>query len=126
MGYRVRPAWIWQRKRYNTFEVIVGVANDGVAAIPGNLRLTLQSRDGKYRESGSLDGGQPRAGKVRQASFILPRDLNRGELKLNAELETKGGVRRPVRWACAQALNSDGSFPIHLKQAGDTGWRKGV
>lgn len=126
MGYRVRPAWIWQRKRFDTFEVIVGVANDGVAAIPGNLRLTLQSGDGKYRDSGSLDGGQPPAGKIRQASFILPRDLNRGDLKLTAELESKGGVRRPVRWACVQTLNSDGSFPIHLKQAGDAGWRKGV
>ena len=96
------------------------------AAIPGNLRLTLQSGDGKYRDSGSLDGGQPRAGKIRQASLILPRDLNRGDLKLTAELESKGGVRRPFRWACVQTLNSDGSFPIHLKQAGDAGWRKGV
>jgi hypothetical protein len=126
MGYRVRPAWIWQRKRFNTFEVIVGVANDGVAAIPGSLRLILQSSDGKYRQSGSLDGGHPYAGKVRQASFILPRDLNRGELKLTAELETSGRIRRPVRWACAQPLSADGSFPIHLHQAGDAGWRKGV
>jgi len=106
--------------------VIVGVANDGVAGMPGVLRLTLESVDGKFRQSGSLDGGYPHAGKVRQASFLLPRDLHRGDLNLPAELETKGGVRRAVRWACAQKLNADGSFQIHLREAGDAGWRKGV
>ncbi len=126
MGYRVRPAWIWQRKRLGTFELIIAVANDGVAAIPGVLRLTLESADGKFRQSGSLDGGHPHGGKVRQASFLLPREMDAADLKLTAEVETKGGVRRPVQWACAQPLNRDGSLPITLKKAGDAGWLKGV
>ena len=25
MGYRLRPAWVWQRKRYGTYEFIVCV-----------------------------------------------------------------------------------------------------
>lgn len=126
MGYRVRPGWIWQRKRYNTFEVIVGVSNDGTAGIPGLLRLSLETPDGKFRQSGYLDAGHPHGGKIRQASFLLPRAIDRGELRLRAELESKAHVRRPVQWACAQPLNPDGSFSIHLKEAWDHGWRKGV
>ena len=126
MGYRLRPSWVWQRKRFGTFELIVAIANDGVAGLPGVLRLTIETSDGKFRRGGSLDGGHPHAGKVRQASFLLPREIDGGELRLNAELETKAGVRRPVHWTCAQALNTDGSFSIMLKRAGDAGWLKGV
>jgi hypothetical protein len=126
MGYRVRPSWIWQRKRLGASELIIAVANDGVAGIPGVLRLTLESADGKFRQSGSLDGGHPQGGKVRQASFLLPREMGGSELRLRAEVETKGGVRRPVQWACAQPLNRDGSFPITLKKTDEAGWLKGV
>lgn len=126
MGYRVRPSWIWQRKRYETFEVIVGVSNDGVAGIPGLLRLTLETRDGKFRRSGYLDAGCPQGRKIRQASFLLPHEIDGGELRLRAEVESKANVRRPVQWSCAQPLNPGGSFSIQLKRAGDPEWRKGV
>jgi hypothetical protein len=63
---------------------------------------------------------------VRQASFILPREINGSELRLRAEIETKGGVRWPVQWACAQPLNPDGSLGITLKKLDDAGWLKGV
>jgi hypothetical protein len=126
MGYRVRPSWIWQRKRFGTSELLIGVANDGVAGIPGVLRLTLESPDGKFRQSGALDGGHPYGGKIRQASFLLPREMGGLELRLRAEVETKGGVRRPVQWACAQPLNPDGSFSITLKKPNEAGWLKGV
>jgi hypothetical protein len=109
-----------------TSEVIVAVANDGVAGIPGALRLTLESVDGRFRQSGSLDGGHPHGGKIRQASFLLPREIGGSEMRLRAEVETKGGVRRPIQWACAQRLNGDGSFPISLKKPADAGWLKGV
>jgi hypothetical protein len=126
MGYRVRPSWVWQRKRFNTFEVIAGISNDGVAGIPGLLRLTLETMDGKFHQSGYLDAGHPYPGKVRQAGFLLPREIDRGELKLTAELESKGHVRRPVQWACAQPLSSDGSLSIRLIESSDPRWRKGV
>ncbi len=122
MGYRIRPAWIWQRKRWGTEEVIVGVANSGVAGIPGVLRLTLESEDGSIRLSGTLDPGHPFAGKVRQAAMILPPGLGAVKLKLTAHLETKANVRRPIQWACAQKLNADGSFPVQLKTADAPGW----
>jgi hypothetical protein len=36
------------------------------------------------------------------------------------------GVRRPVRWACRQQTNADGSLTIRLKKGSDSDWRKGV
>jgi len=126
MGYRVRPSWIWQRKRYDTSEVIVAFTNDGVAGVPGVLRVHVESLDGKVRVGGSLDAGHPFGGKVRQASFILPKGLEGQKMRLRAEIETKGGIRRLVRWASAQPLAEDGSFIFQLKPHSDSDWRKRV
>jgi hypothetical protein len=126
MGYRIRPAWVWQRKRLGTAEVIIAVANDGVAGIPGVLRLTIKSASGAFVKSGALDGGHPYGGKIRQCAFLVPRDLSETEFRLSAEVETKAGVRRAVRWACRQTLNQDGTFPLHLEKADASGWLKGV
>ena len=126
IGYRVRPSWVWQRKRYGTNELIVAFANDGVAGVPGILRIFVESMDGKNIISGSLDAGHPHGGKLRQASFILPKGLDGKQIKMRAELETKGGIRRPVRWASAQQPNVDGSLTIELLRNDDRRWRKGV
>ena len=125
IGYRVRPSWVWQRKRYGTAELIVAFANDGVAGVPGVLRVFVETPDGKVRVGGGMDAGHPYAGRLRQASFVLPSGLDGKEVVLRAELETKG-VRRPVRWACAQLLNADGSLTVKLKRHDDKDWRKGV
>ncbi len=124
MGYRLRPSWVWQRKRYGTSEVIVCVTNDGVAGVPGLLRLSLESLDGKFRMSGSLDAGHPHGGRIREASFVLPPGMEGQRLRLRAEIETRG-VRRPVNWACEQPLDHDG-LVIELKPLDAPGWRKGV
>ena len=126
MGYRVRPSWVWQRKRYGTDELIVAVANDGVAAVPGVLRVYVESLDAKVKVGGSLDAGHPYGGKLRQASFVLPKGMDGQQLKIRAEIETKGGIRRPVRWASAQPANADGSLTIQLIRRDDKKWRKGV
>jgi hypothetical protein len=126
MGYRVRPAWIWQRKRFGTAEVIVGFANNGVSGIPGVLRATVESLDGKFRYSGSLDAGHPLAGKIRQASLVLPQGMDGQKLILRGEIESKAGVPHPIRWSSAQPLNPDGSMTIQLKSHADKDWRKGV
>jgi hypothetical protein len=47
------------------------------------------------------------------------------QIILRAELEVKG-VRRPVRWACHERTNPDGSLTIRTKKSGDANWRKGV
>ncbi len=125
MGYRIRPSWVWQRKRYGTSEVIVNITNEGVAGIPGALRLSLESLDGKLKMEGSLDAGHPHGGRIRQAAFVLPKGFEGQKLKLRAEIETKG-IRRPVHWACEQPLHPDGSLTIDLKSFNARGWRKGV
>jgi len=125
LGYRVRPSWIWQRRRYDTAELILGIVNDGVAGVPGILGVYAETPDGKVRVGGNLDAGQPYAGKVRQASLVLPKGLDGQELRLRAEIEVKG-VRHPVRWACREAVNSDGSLTVRLRRNNDSRFRKGV
>ena len=125
MGYRVRPSWVWQRKRYGASEVIAAIANDGVSGMPGILRLSLESMDGKFHMGGGLDAGHPHGGRIREASFLLPREISDRRFKLRAEIETRG-VRRPVQWACEQTLDGDGAFPIELQPHSAPGWRKGV
>jgi hypothetical protein len=126
IGYRVRPSWIWQRKRYGTSEVIAAFVNDGVAGVPGALRAYVESLDGTIRVGGSLDAGHPLAGKVRQAAFVLPAELEGQKVRLRGEIETKSGVRRELRWACEQPLDQDGALVISLKPHSDPDWRKNV
>jgi hypothetical protein len=125
IGYRVRPSWVWQRKRASTDELVVAIANDGAASVPGVLRVFAETRDGKPLASGGLDAGHPFAGRLRLASFLLPPGMGGGEVRLRAELEVKG-VRRPVRWACAQPLDADRALVVRLKNHDEPDWRKGV
>jgi hypothetical protein len=125
IGYRLRPSWVWQRKRHDTFELIVCVNNHGVAGVPGILWLHLDSPDGKTRLEGTLDPGHPHGGGLRQASFLLPKGYV-GKLHLSARLEIRPGVTKSVAWVCEQPLNPNGSITIDLKPANDLGWRKGV
>jgi hypothetical protein len=74
---------------------------------------------------GNLDAGFPHAGKVRQASLILPTGMDGQLVVLRAEIEIQG-VHYPVRWACAQPTNPDGSLSIRLKRHSDANWRKGI
>ncbi len=126
MGYRVRPSWIWQRKRYGINELVVAFANDGVAGVPGVLRVKLEAPGGQVLSGGCLDAGHPYGGRIRLASFLLPREYERQTVHLRAEIETKAGVRRPLRWASEQPLAADGAFPITVKKQNDPDWRKGV
>jgi len=111
VGYRVRPSFIWSYKDAGNLGLIVGFANDGIAGVPGVLRVSVENRDGKMLKSGCLDAGYPLPGKIRQAQFVLPNLTDWQGLKLRAELEVKG-MRYPVRWACHQALNEDGSLTL--------------
>ena len=89
------------------------MVNDGIACVPGVLRLTLFTDDGSVNVSGCLDAGYPKTRGVRQAMMTLPAGVawNSGALKLKAEIEVKG-VRYPVPFAVAQKLNPDGSLTI--------------
>jgi hypothetical protein len=111
IGYRVRPSFIWSYEDDGHQGLIVGFVNDGIAGVPGVLRVTVESEDGKQLKSGCLDAGYPLPGKVRQAQFVLPQGAKWQGLRLKAEIEVKG-MRYPVQWACHQKLNDDGSLTL--------------
>jgi hypothetical protein len=111
IGYRIRPAWIWSFKKDDATGLVVGLVNNGISDLPGILRLTLSSLDGKTRVSGSLDAGYPKTRGVRQAMLLLPKGTNWKGLRLSAELEVKG-VPYSLRWACQQKLEDDGSLTL--------------
>ncbi|HTS37018.1 MAG TPA: twin-arginine translocation signal domain-containing protein [Candidatus Solibacter sp.] len=111
IGYRVRPSWVWTYEEGGYPGLIVGFANDGIAGVPGVLRVSVTREDGSVVVGGCLDAGYPLPGKVRQARFALPKGTNWHGLRLKAEIEVKG-QRHPVRWACRQKLNEDGSLTL--------------
>jgi hypothetical protein len=111
IGYRVRPSFIWSYEDAGNTGLIIGLVNDGIAGVPGVLRVTVANADGKVLRSGSLDPGHPLPGKVRQAQFVLPHGTKWPGLRLRAEVEVKG-MRYPVRWACHQRLNDDGALTL--------------
>ena len=94
MGYRVRPVWIWQRKRYGTAEVIAGFANDGVAGVPECCA---------HRKPGWQVLSQ-RLTRCRRAA------------RRKGPAGVKAGIRHAIRWACAQPLNPDGFMTVQLSQ----------
>ena len=109
IGYRVRPSWIWSFENKGYPGLVLGLVNDGLAAVPGALRLSLSSADKTVRAEGSLDPGYPLPGKVRQALFQLPKNTSWEGLRLYAHIEVKG-VRHPVSWACHQKVENDGAL----------------
>lgn len=111
IGYRVRPSFIWSYEEDGYVGLIIGFANDGIAGVPGVLRVTVESPDGKLLVTGCLDAGYPLPGKIRQAQFVLPQGTKWQGLHLRAEVEVKG-MRYPMRWACSQRLNEDGSLTL--------------
>jgi hypothetical protein len=98
--------------------LIFGFVNDGISDVPGILRITVFSEDDNVNVSGSLDAGYPKTRGVRQAMVMLPEDTDWRGLRLKAELEVKGVVY-PVRWACREELNGDGSLTLRRSLGND-------
>ena len=93
MGYRLRPSWVWQRKRYGTSELIVCISNRGVAGVPGVLWLQLESPDQKLNLRGALDAGHPHGGGIRQASFLLPEGYSGKVQSFGPARDSSGGEK---------------------------------
>lgn len=125
MGYRLRPSWAWQRKRFGTSELIVAVSNRGVAGVPGVLWLTAKSPDGRMNLRGSFNPGHPYGGALRMGSFLLPKGYV-GTINLMAEIEIRPDVLRAIVWACEQPLNQDGSISLQIRPMNDPYWRKSI
>jgi hypothetical protein len=112
IGYRVRPSWVWTYEAGEEAGLILGMVNDGIAGVPGVLRISILDVQGRVLVSGALDAGYPLPGKVRQAKLPLPRGIDWRGLRLKGEIEVKG-QRFPVRWACKQTLEAD--FTLRLR-----------
>ena len=117
IGYRIYPSFIWAFERDGADGLVVGLANDGVAGVPGVVRLSLLGTDGTIEASGCVDPGYPRPTGIRQAMLMLRPGVAWTGLRLKAELEVKG-VRYPLTWACRQKLNSDGSLTLRRNISG--------
>lgn len=111
IGYRVRPSWVWTYEEHEAAGLIVGFVNDGIAGVPGALRISVTTELHQEVCAGFLDPGYPVPGHVRQALLPLPKGTAWQGLRLKGELEVKG-QRYPVRWACTQNLNGDGSLSL--------------
>lgn len=112
IGYRVRPSWIWNFNKGENPGLVMGFVNDGIAGVPGILRITVFNDTGSVNVSGCLDPGYPKPIGVRQAMFMLPKGTDWKGLKVKAEIEVKGELY-PVEWACHQKLNDDGSLTLN-------------
>jgi hypothetical protein len=111
IGYRVRPSWVWTYSAGDDAGLILGMVNDGIAGVPGVLRISILDAGGRVLAAGGLDAGYPLPNKVRQAKFPLPRGTDWKGLRVKGEIEVKG-QRYPVRWACKQSLNADGTLTL--------------
>jgi hypothetical protein len=70
VGYRVRPSLVWHYGGNDHGGLVIGFANDGIAGVPGVLRVGLRSDDGRMSPE-----PRPRlsaASQIRQA-LPLPR-----------------------------------------------------
>src|SRR5215813_10971163 len=47
IGYRVRPSFIWSYEDAGYLGLIIGFANDGIAGVPGVLRVTVENKEGQ-------------------------------------------------------------------------------
>lgn len=113
IGYRLRPAWIWTYGQSPHAGLITGLANDGISGVPGVVRLILLDSSGQTIAESTLEAGQPIPHQVRLAQMELPEGVGWEGTSLKAELIVKS-VHHPIRWACREAVNADGS--ITLKQ----------
>jgi hypothetical protein len=111
IGYRVRPSWIYTYEAGEESGLILGMVNDGIAGVPGVLRISILDANGRVLAAGGLDAGYPLPHKVRQAKFPLPRGTDWKGLRVKGEIEVKG-QRYPVRWSCRQALNPDHTLTL--------------
>jgi hypothetical protein len=109
IGYRIRPSWIWGFEKDGYPGLVLGLVNDGIAGVPGALRVSIMDATRQKIAEGSLDAGYPKPRKVRQAMFLLPKGTIMEGLRIYAEIEVKG-IRRKVNWACHQKTEEDGAL----------------
>jgi len=115
IGYRLRPAWIWTYGETTPAGLIVGLANDGISGVPGAARLTLLDQNDHSVAESTLEAGHPTPHQVKLARLELPAGIGWEGMRLQAHLVVKG-VSHPIRWACREPENPDGSIALKRNQ----------
>ncbi|HZJ22298.1 MAG TPA: hypothetical protein VFD54_03255 [Anaerolineales bacterium] len=111
IGYRIRPAWIWTYGEPPHMGLIVGLSNDGISGVPGMIRLTLLDQSGNPVSSAILEAGHPIPHQVKLTRLELPEGVGWEGTRLRAELIVKG-LSHPIRWACRESVNPNGSITL--------------
>lgn len=111
IGYRIRPSWVWHFEKEGHPGLIFGLVNDGIAGVPGALKLTLKTERGKIVDSGYIDPGYPNPSGVRQVRMMLPKGMDWRGLRLHAEINVKDKLY-PVEWASREKPNDDRSLTL--------------
>ena len=111
IGYRLRPAWIWTIGESAHSTLIVALSNDGISGVPGLVRLTLLDQHGRPIFESTLEAGHPTPHQVRLVHLELRPGISWEGTCLKAELIVKG-VSHPLRWACRESVNPDGTLTL--------------
>lgn len=111
IGYRLRPAWIWTYGETHPDGLIIGLSNDGISGVPGEVRVILLDQNGDLVTKATLEAGHPMPHQVCLAHLELPTGLDWKGTRLKAQLLVKG-KSHPLRWACRDPLNPDGSLTL--------------
>lgn len=126
LGYRIRPSWIWVDTKKEIHSLVIAIKNDGCASPPGIVRIYVSDKAQSFKVGGGIDPGLPLPGKVRLCRIPLPKHVRWKNtildhdsssltidkpLFLSAELEFYGR-KYPVKWACAEPVEEDGSLLI--------------
>lgn len=111
IGYRIRPSFVYSTEKEGHPGLIFGLVNDGIAGVPGAVKLTLKSERGQTIESGYIDPGYPTPSGVRQARMRLPKGTDWRGLRLYAEINIKDQLY-PVEWNTLKKPNEDDSLTL--------------
>ncbi len=111
IGYRLRPSWIWTIGEAAPTGLIVGLSNDGISGVPGMVRLTLLDQSQRPIAESMLEAGYPTPHQVRLVHLKLDPGIGWEGMRLKGEIIVKG-VNRPIRWACRESANSDGTLTL--------------
>ena len=111
IGYRLRPSWIWTIGEAAPTGLIVGLSNDGISGVPGMVRLTLLDQNGNPVSESTLEAGHPTPHQVRLVHLKLDPGIGWEGTRLKGEIIVKG-VNRPIRWACRESANPDGTLTL--------------
>jgi hypothetical protein len=89
IGYNVRPSFIWAYRKDGRAALIIGFANDGISGVPGVLRVSLETPDGKSVASARKDptGAVGFAGWSRMARPAIERGTTCERLTTFSEME---------------------------------------